>query len=93
MTEWVRDSSSFQSKDLRFFLKIPSNRWPGTIPRVNIEPKAFDLADCGAVGCLFKVVARASMNGRVDLTGRLAIDFETLDNDSQAKSRPIVGRI
>lgn len=49
------ESRSSQIKDLRTFLKILDDRWPGEVLRVDTEGKAFDPADCNATGFLFKL--------------------------------------
>jgi hypothetical protein len=49
------ESSASQTTDLRTFLKILDDRWPGEILRVDTEGKTFDLADCDAAGFLFNL--------------------------------------
>lgn len=47
--------SNSQTKDLRTFIKLLDDRWPGEVLRVNTEGKEFDLAACDAAGFLFKL--------------------------------------
>ena len=46
-----------QPKDLRMFLKILDDRWPGEVLRVDTRGKAFDLAGCDAAAFLAKLKA------------------------------------
>ena len=45
------------SKDLRTFLKILDDRWPGEVLRVDTRGKTFDLAECDAAAFLAKLKA------------------------------------
>ena len=45
------------SKDLRTFLKILDDRWPGEVLRVDTRGKTFDLAGCDAAAFLAKLKA------------------------------------
>ena len=45
------------SKDLRTFLKILDDRWPGEVLRVDTRDKTFDLAGCDAAAFLAKLKA------------------------------------
>jgi len=47
----------FQAKDLRTFLKILDDRWPGEVLRVDTQGKTFDLAECDAAAFLAKLKA------------------------------------
>ncbi len=51
------ESRQAQTKDLRSFLKILDERWPGEVLRVDTQGKAFDLADCDAAAFLAKLKA------------------------------------
>ena len=47
----------FHSKDLRTFLGILDDRWPGEVLRVDTQGKTFDLAECDAAAFLAKLKA------------------------------------
>jgi UbiD family decarboxylase len=46
-----------QSKDLRTFLQILEERWPGELLRINTEGKEFNLVECDAAAVLAKLKA------------------------------------
>ncbi len=46
-----------QAKDLRTFLKILDERWPGEVLRVDTQGKTFNLAECDAAAFLAKLKA------------------------------------
>lgn len=46
-----------QAKDLRTFLKLLDDRWPGEVLRVDTRGKTFDLAECDAAAFLAKLKA------------------------------------
>jgi 2,5-furandicarboxylate decarboxylase 1 len=46
-----------QPKDLRTFLQILEDRWPGEVLRVNTEGKEFNLVECDAAAFLAKLKA------------------------------------
>ncbi len=60
------------SKDLRTFLKILDDRWPGEVLRVDTRGKTFDLAECDAAAFL------AKLKGERQATGDLFRGFKTL---------------
>jgi hypothetical protein len=62
-----------QPKDLRTFLKIFDDRWPGEVLRVDTQGKTFDLAQCDAAAFLAKLKA----GGKRPLT--LFRGFKTLN--------------
>jgi hypothetical protein len=45
----------FHSKDLRTFLGILDDRWPGEVLRVDTSGKPFDIAACDAAAFLAKL--------------------------------------
>ena len=47
-----------QPRDLRHFLQILEERWPGEVLRVNTAGKPFSLTDCDAAAVLFKLRER-----------------------------------
>jgi 2,5-furandicarboxylate decarboxylase 1 len=46
-----------QPKDLRYFLRVLEERWPGEVLRINTEGKRFNLVECDAAAFLAKLKA------------------------------------
>ena len=46
-----------QAKDLRYFLRILDEKWPGEVLRINTEGKDFNLIECDAAAFLAKLQA------------------------------------
>ncbi len=44
-----------QPKDLRYFLRVLEEQWPGEVLRINTEGKRFNLVECDAAAFLAKL--------------------------------------